>query len=299
MDGIDPALLGRDMLPARRASRSQVVNERTANWTRRPVPDPGLGRSSSTRSSSRDAALERLWERDRARLPARRAGSGGGLGGAPRPAGRGRPRSSTDSRLDALRFAGPGTDLTVGLLPGSRWHGGRLLDGRRDRPRARTSRPRRSSPRPTRRASTASSRATKPLFVSGVADHRPAGPLRGRARGRDRGRPGGRARCGRCAQRDAGARPARRGRARRPREPDRPARHRLLRHAARRERGQPHRARPGLRRSRSRATSDRARVNSSEIHIDFMIGSDEVAVTGVHARRRARSRCCATGAWQI
>jgi aminopeptidase len=31
-----------------------------------------------------------------------------------------------DARLDALRFRGPGTDLEVGLLPGSRWAGGTL-----------------------------------------------------------------------------------------------------------------------------------------------------------------------------
>ena len=34
------------------------------------------------------------------------------------------PRGSTAAELDALRFTGPGTDLTVGLLPGVRWTGG-------------------------------------------------------------------------------------------------------------------------------------------------------------------------------
>jgi aminopeptidase len=33
-------------------------------------------------------------------------------------------RRLTEMRLDALRFRGPGTDLTVGLLPTSRWVGG-------------------------------------------------------------------------------------------------------------------------------------------------------------------------------
>src|SRR6185437_16213430 len=32
----------------------------------------------------------------------------------------------TDRGFDALHFSGPGTDLTVGLLPGSSWHGGGL-----------------------------------------------------------------------------------------------------------------------------------------------------------------------------
>ena len=31
-------------------------------------------------------------------------------------------------------------------------------------------------------------------------------------------------------------------------------------------------------------TADRERINRSEIHIDFMIGGDEVAVTGVRPR---------------
>jgi aminopeptidase len=38
-----------------------------------------------------------------------------------------------ERRFDALRFEGPGTDLTVGLLPASRWAGGphETIDGRR------------------------------------------------------------------------------------------------------------------------------------------------------------------------
>jgi len=35
-----------------------------------------------------------------------------------------RVRALDELRLDAIRFAGPGTDLTVGLLPESRWKGG-------------------------------------------------------------------------------------------------------------------------------------------------------------------------------
>ena len=38
--------------------------------------------------------------------------------------------------FDAIRFSGPGTDLTVGLLPGARWTGGGHRDGRRHRARA-------------------------------------------------------------------------------------------------------------------------------------------------------------------
>src|SRR5438270_6996577 len=37
MDGIDPALLGRDLLPRVRES-VEIVNQRTANWTAAPCP---------------------------------------------------------------------------------------------------------------------------------------------------------------------------------------------------------------------------------------------------------------------
>jgi aminopeptidase len=37
-----------------------------------------------------------------------------------------RSRDLTERSFDALHFSGPGTDLTVGLLPGSSWHGGGL-----------------------------------------------------------------------------------------------------------------------------------------------------------------------------
>src|SRR5262249_43967553 len=40
LEGIDPELLGRDMLPTVRESL-EVVNERTTNWTVVPAPNPG------------------------------------------------------------------------------------------------------------------------------------------------------------------------------------------------------------------------------------------------------------------
>jgi aminopeptidase len=44
--------------------------------------------------------------------------------------------------------------------------------------------------------------------------------------------------------------------------------------------------------------ADRERINSSEIHIDFMIGSPEVDVTGVTASGE-RVPVLRDGAWQI
>ena len=98
----------------------------------------------------------------------------------------------TERRFDALHYEGPGTDLTVGLLPGAP-----------GRPRAsrpptasstcRTCRPRRSSPRPTRRASTARDRHEAARADRRHRRARAARALRGRPRGRcDRRRHGGR-----------------------------------------------------------------------------------------------------------
>ena len=173
----------------------------------------------------------------------------------------------TDRRFDAIHLHGPGTDLTVGLL--------RVVDGgmrpssRRSTasPTTRTSRARRRSRLPIRSGSTATSRATMPLELygsvirglrvefedgTGVADRRrrerrdaPLGVREGRRRNAPR-----------------------RARARRRRRADRPAADGLLRHAARRERGKPHRARlrPTHWRSRTTPTSSastRARSTST------------------------------------
>src|SRR5918992_1172762 len=85
--------------------------------------------------------------------------------------------------------------------------------------------------------------AARPRRRDGGA--RAARALRGRPGGPDRRRHGpGHDAHDRVAQRGRG--PARRGRPGGPRGPDRQARPRVLRHADRRERGEPHRPRPGL-----------------------------------------------------
>ncbi|MDQ3823870.1 MAG: aminopeptidase, partial [Actinomycetota bacterium] len=91
------------------------TNERLVNWTIVAYPNEGWARTVFG-----EPDVERLWEAvavcvrlDRddpvaawrehvARLAERAAGM-------------------NERRFDALRFRGPGTDLTVGLLPGSRW----------------------------------------------------------------------------------------------------------------------------------------------------------------------------------
>jgi aminopeptidase len=96
---------------------SRQINERLNNWTVVGVPNDGWARQMFG-----EPDLDRLWElvafctrldepdpvqawRDHVEALERRAVALNAL------------------QLDAVRFTGPGTDLTVGLLPESRWQG--------------------------------------------------------------------------------------------------------------------------------------------------------------------------------
>src|SRR2546421_3836677 len=59
MEGIDPDLVGKDMLPRVRES-IEVVNERTTNWTVAPCPSPGWARLVHG-DLDPEAGLARLW----------------------------------------------------------------------------------------------------------------------------------------------------------------------------------------------------------------------------------------------
>ena len=61
MDGVSPELVGKDTPPHIRES-SQVVNERTTNWTTVPCPTAGMGRAGVPPARASPAALQRLWE---------------------------------------------------------------------------------------------------------------------------------------------------------------------------------------------------------------------------------------------
>lgn len=123
LDDIDPELLGKDMLPWVKEV-NEVVQARTTNWTVVPCPSEGWATVVHPDVPPHEA-LERLWgeivhvcrldEPDpirawRARLDRLRE-VGGKLDAL---------------RLDAVRFEGPGTDLTVGLLESSRWQDARF-----------------------------------------------------------------------------------------------------------------------------------------------------------------------------
>ena len=118
LEDLDPVRAGKDRLPLVKES-GKVVNERTTNWSIVPGPNaawaqlvfPELGR---------EEALEKLWEQ---MLHVCRLDE-------PDPIAAWRERRATlvaaaekltARGYDAVRYIGPGTDLTVGLLPGGEW----------------------------------------------------------------------------------------------------------------------------------------------------------------------------------
>jgi aminopeptidase len=118
LNDLDPRRAGRDQLPFLRET-SEVVNARTTNWTAVPCPTEPWA-SLVLPDLEPAAALARLWEHvvHMCRLD------------EDDPVAAWRERQDvlagvserlTQRRLDALHFQGPGTDLRVGLLPTSRW----------------------------------------------------------------------------------------------------------------------------------------------------------------------------------
>ena len=124
LDGLDPALAGRDQLPYVKEV-PKIVGERTTNWTIVPCAHPAWAKLVHPELDD-EAAYEKLWEelwhvlRLDADDPARawdermetlRANA---------------ERSLARRRFDAIELKGPGTDLTVGLLPTATWWAARL-----------------------------------------------------------------------------------------------------------------------------------------------------------------------------
>jgi aminopeptidase len=119
-DGVDPSRTGRDLLPYISAV-PRIVNDRTTNWTAGPCPNPGWAQRVHPDLEPQEA-LDRLWDEmvHVLRLDAE----------DPVDAWRERMKvivasadRLTERRFDALHLKGPGTDLTIGLMPSSRWLG--------------------------------------------------------------------------------------------------------------------------------------------------------------------------------
>ncbi len=164
LSGLDPERAGRDQLPFLPES-ARVVNDRTTNWTASPCP---TAEWAALVHPDREpgAALGALWEQvlHMCRLD----------GEDPVAAWRERADTLvavaarlTERRFNALRFRGPGTDLTVGLLPSSTWMAARFetVDGIVHMPNL-PSEEVFTAPDPERVEGTVT--ATKPLVVGGT-----------------------------------------------------------------------------------------------------------------------------------
>jgi aminopeptidase len=293
MDGVDPAVVGRDQLP-KLPGHLSVINARTTNWCVVPWATPEWARVVHPELDDA-AALAKLWEQlvymlrldtdDAGAAWRERVGELHAVGKRLDAAG-----------LDALRFEGPGTDLTVGLLPTSQFAGdapgSTTVDGVVFNPNLPTEEVF-TTPDPTRTEGVVT--ATKPLDVDGTvvrglrvrfeggravqidADEN-ADVLRARVAKDD-----GAARLGEVALVDREGRIGKTGT--------------VFFNTLLDENAASHVA-LGNAYAAPVGEEDRDRINESAIHIDFMIGSDTVAVTG---RTRAGSDVpvLRDGTWQL
>ena len=238
LDGLDPARAGRDLLPYL-PETGEIVNRMTTSWCIVPAPTrswaelvyPGLDREDAYVKLWEDVAhICRLDADDPAKAWAERSSEL-----------KANAQRLTEQRYDAVRLHGPGTDVTIGLLPSAHWAAGDLetVDGRRHSPNLPTEELF-TTPDPERVDGHVS--ATMPLELSGSI----ITGIRvefdgGRAVKIDADTNADALRAVAAPRR--GCITARRGRARGRRRAHRPARARLLRHTHRRERGDAHRAR--------------------------------------------------------
>jgi aminopeptidase len=274
MDGIDPARLGRDLLPRVRES-IEIVNERTTNWTAAPCPNQSWAELVHPELAPADA-LEQLW-RDVAYVcrvdePDPVAAWEARMDRLVEVAGK-----LDELRLDAIRFEGPGTELTVGLFRSTRWLCARIstVEGIVHAPNLPTEEVF-TTPDPERVDGWVSS--TKPLFVSGAI----VSGLRIRfERGRvveldaDHGADTLRA----VTRRDAGA--ARLGEVALVDGESRVGQLEMVFFDTLLDENAASHIALGEGLDFTLGKDDQPRVNRSELHIDFMIGSDQVAVTGI------------------
>ena len=291
LEGTDPERAAKDDLPFIKESVT-LLRERSTNWTIVPFPTPGWARKVHPQLSP-DEALQTLIDQLGHILRLEE----------PDPSAawkaRGDELTAIAERLgqkqfDALRFSGPGTDLKVGLFESSRFLAARMqnatgIEHYANLPSEEVF----STPDPARTDGTVTS--TKPLDVAGTVieglkvtfeDGRAvdieadtgADVLRGRA-AKDEGA----SRLGEVALVDKAGRIAESGS--------------VFFNTLLDENAASHIA-IGNGYPNGVGDSDMDRVNQSQIHIDFMIGSPEVDVFGVDSGGN-ETPVLAGGEWQI
>ena len=294
LDGVDPVRAGRDRLPTVE-ELFKVIGDRSVAWTLSPHPTRSWAQVVYPELDA-DTALDRLWA-DVAHVcrldePDPAAAWNERIEQIWQVAGR---LDALD--LDALRFAGPGTDLTVGLLPSSRFakEGGasHTRTGVRHVPNLPTEEVY-TTPDPERTEGFVT--ATKPLDVYGSLvtglrvrfEHGRAVEIDADAnvealRGRCATDPGA-ARLGEVALVDRESRIGKLGR--------------TFYTTLLDENAASHLALGDAYASPIADPADLPRINASAIHIDFMIGSDEVDVTGL-TKSGAEVPILRGGAWAM
>jgi aminopeptidase len=293
LEGLDPKRAGRDQLP-RVKETNVIVNERTVNWTIVAYPTLPWARVVHPELDD-DAALAKLWEEvkhvSRLDEPDPLEAWEGRIDQLERAAD-----ALNDAGLDAVHFEGEGTDLTIGLLPSSIWRMARwsTIDGLRHLPNVPTEEVF-TSPDPERVEGHV--RSTKPLVLT---DGTMVRGLNVRFEG---GRAvevtadeGGEVLAGRTKI-DAGA--ARLGEVA---LVDRESRigqlGTVFYETLLDENAASHIALGSGFSFAVETDEDRARVNESAVHIDFMIGSNEIDVTGLTSDGE-RVPLLRDGVWQL
>jgi aminopeptidase len=292
LTGVDPARAGRDLLPYL-PNTGDVVNAGTTNWCVAPAPTPGWA-ALVFPDLEPEEAYDRLWreiahvcrldEDDPAEAWRRRAHTLESVAAR-----------LTERRFDAIRLRGPGTDLTVGLMPSSIWHAADFttVDGLRHFPNI-PSEEMFTTPDPARADGHVT--ATRPLEVYGAmmdgirvefADGRAvridadrgADTLRAIAAKDD-----GSSRLGELALVDGEGRIGPLGT--------------TFYETLLDENAASHIALGNGYDLGVEAGEDKARVNQSSVHVDFMIGSTELEVDGLTAGGEAVP-LLRGGAWQV
>jgi aminopeptidase len=113
--GLDPKRLAESIIPKRRRAIWTAVDRRAVPWTIVAFPTPGWAKQVFG-----EPDVVRLWEAIRETVRLDEADPVGAWGDHVEML-LSRAAQLSERRFDALRFRGPGTDLTVGLLPQSRW----------------------------------------------------------------------------------------------------------------------------------------------------------------------------------
>jgi len=294
MDGIDPGRAGRDQLPSLK-EHYDVINAKTTNWCVVPWATEAWAKVVHPDLDPAEA-LAKLWEQlvyvlrldedDAAAAWRERVGQLHAAGS-----------KLDEARFDALRFDGPGTELTVGLLGSSRFAqdapGSVTIDGINHVPNLPTEEVF-TTPDPKRADGFVS--ATKPLDVGGTV-------VRGLRVRFEEGRAveidadeGADALRARCAKDDGASRLGevalvdREGRIGKTGT--------VFFNTLLDENAASHLALGNAYATAVGDGDDQARINVSSIHIDFMIGSDAVNVTGIN-RDGSEVPVLRGGAWQL